>query len=85
MSSSDRPTIPPLKALGCIAYGVIATCAVVVMFMGAAMSDCAPEVDGAACENDGFVRFLMFPGSFIAALAIGLLMSRWALRNDDHD
>jgi hypothetical protein len=85
VSFSDEPTIRPAKKLGCILYCVVATLFVLLMLPGAAMGDCADGPNGAGCENDGFIRFLMFPGSLILVIVVGIFLARWAMRNENDD
>jgi hypothetical protein len=47
------------------------------------MGDCAPRADGTGCENDGLVRFLMFPGSLIVLIAIGIFAARRMMKDRD--
>jgi len=56
---------------------------VVVLFVGAAMGDCAPSAHGMGCENDGLIRFLMFPGSLILLIAIGIFAARRVTKDRD--
>jgi hypothetical protein len=83
VSFSDRANIPPLKAVGCLAYTVLATLAVLFFFIGSVMGDCA-EGPYDACK-DGWTNFLMFPGSLIIAIVIGIFLARWAMRNESDD
>ncbi len=84
MSFSDRPTIPPLKAAGCLAYTVLATLVVLFFMIGDALGDCAPAPDDTSCKH-GWDHFLMFPGSLIIAIVIGIFLARWAMRNESDD
>ena len=83
MSFSDQPTVPPRKRAGCILYSTVATIFVLLMLLGAAMGDCADGPGGAGCENDGVSRFLMFPGSLILVIVIGIFLARWAVRSEN--
>ena len=85
MSFSDRPTVSPLKQVGCILYCAIATLLVLLMLVGAAMGNCAEGPDGAGCENEGVIKFLMFPGSLILVIVVGIFLARWAVRNESDD
>ena len=86
MSFSDRPAIPPRKTVGCIAYCVIAALFVFYMLVGAAMGDCADGPNGEGCpEHIGLIRFLMFPGSLILVIVIGIFLARWAMRDESND
>ena len=82
MSFSDRHTIPPLKAAGCVLYAVLGTLLVMFLLVGAALGHCAPNPDGTGCENDGLIKFLMFPGSLILVVLGGVVLARWTMRDD---
>jgi len=85
VSFADRPTIAPLRKAGCILYCIIATLFVLLMLVGAALGDCAEGPDGLGCENDGVIKFLMFPGSLILVIVIGIFLARSAMRNESND
>jgi hypothetical protein len=55
------------------------------MLVGAALGDCAEGPDGLGCENDGVIKFLMFPGSLILVIVIGIFLARSAMRNESND
>jgi hypothetical protein len=82
VSYSDQPIVPPLKKVGCIIYCIVATLFVVLMVLGAALGDCPRNDDGTGCENDALIKFLMFPGSLILVIVIGIFLARWAVRNE---
>jgi hypothetical protein len=83
VSFGDRPTIRKGRAIGCMVYCIVATALVVFLLFGAAMGDCPLNDDGTGCENDGLIKFLMFPGSLIVVIVAGLFLTRWAMRDDD--
>ncbi len=85
MSFSDRPTIPPLKAAGCLAYTVVATLVVFFFLIAGALGDCEERPDGSCVGHSGLGDFLMFPGSLIIAIVIGIFLARWAMRNESDD
>jgi len=54
--------------------------------MGAAMGDCADGPNGEGCPKyDGLIRFLMFPGSLVLVIVIGIFLARWAMRDESND
>jgi hypothetical protein len=53
----------------------------VFMVVGAAMGDCPPNVNGAGCENDGVIKFLMFPGSLFVLTTVGIFAA-WRVTKD---
>ena len=83
MSFSDRPTVPPHKALGCIFYCAAATAVVFFFMLMDALGDCA-DGPGSSCKT-GWAHFLMFPGSLIIAIVLGLFLLRWAMRSESDD
>ena len=86
MSFGGRPTIPPGRAVGCVLYCVVATLFVFFLLMGAAMGDCADGPNGEGCPKyDGLIRFLMFPGSLVLVIVIGIFLARWAMRDESND
>ena len=68
MSFSDRPSIPMRTKIGCVLLGLLGALLSAFLLVGAAMGDCAPDVDGTGCENDGLIKFGMFPGSLIVLI-----------------
>jgi hypothetical protein len=86
VSFSDNRTIAIRRPFGCMAYCIFATLLVVYMLLGAAMGDCADGPNGEGCSKyDGLIRFLMFPGSLILVIVIGIFLARWAMRNESDD
>jgi hypothetical protein len=81
VSFSDKPSIPPLKVAGCMAYCVVATLVVMFFMTADALGDCATGPYD-ECKSS-FGSYLMFPGSLIIAIAIGILLARWATRDQD--
>ena len=69
--------------MGCFALGLIGCAIVAFMLVGAAMGDCAPSYDGTGCEHAGLIRFLMFPGSLILFVVIGIIAARHVMK-DSH-
>ena len=69
------------RHIGCIALGLFGSAVVVFMLAGAAMGDCADGPDGTGCENDWIVRPLMFPGSLILLILIGIFAA-WHVTKD---
>lgn len=76
MSYSEQPGYGGLRTIGCFGLGLIGCLISAFLLVGAAMGDCAPNTDGTGCENDGLIRFLMFPGSLILLIAIGIFAAR---------
>ncbi|WP_294261317.1 hypothetical protein [uncultured Sphingomonas sp.] len=81
MSFSDRPTVSPLAAAGCLLFGIVGAIIVGLLAVGAALGHCAPQPDGTGCENSGLIDFLMFPGSLIVALLGGIWLARFVTRD----
>ena len=69
------------KMIGCFVFGLIGCFVVVFLLFGAAIGDCAPRVDGTGCENDGLIKFLMFPGSLVVLIIIGIFAA-WRVTKD---
>ena len=84
MSFGDRPNIPPLKAAGCVLYCFVAGGVVFFFLIAGVMGDCADGPDDSGCK-EGFANFLMFPGSLVIAIVIGMFLVRWAMRNENDD
>ena len=83
MSFSDRPTLTGWQKFGCALVSLIGFA---VSFLGlamAALGHCAPAPDGTGCENDGFFKFLFFPGTAIVSLMIGISMIMYFMRDKD--
>ncbi|MPS69616.1 hypothetical protein ACLIMP_12495 [Novosphingobium aerophilum] len=79
MSFSDSGT--SLKQhLGCIGGGLLGSAFVVTLLGGAAMGDCG-RPGSAECKNDGLIKFLMFPGSLIVLILVGLFAA-WRMTKD---
>ena len=72
-----------MRKVGCYLIGLIGCAVVLVLFVGAALGDCAPNADGTGCENSGLIRFLMFPGSLIMLIAIGIFAARRMMKDRD--
>jgi hypothetical protein len=83
VSYSNGPGFGSAQVVGCFALGLIGCVVVAFLLVGAAMGDCAPRADGTGCENDGLVRFLMFPGSPILLIAIGIFAARRMMKDRD--
>ena len=79
MSFSDRPALTALQKLGCTAYVVVSGLIVFSLMVNAALGDCASEGD---CITET-TRALMFYGSPILALAGGVLLARFMMRERD--
>lgn len=67
--------------VGCFVFGLVGAFVSAIFLVGAAMGDCAPAEDGMACENDALIRFLMFPGSLILLIVIGIFAA-WRVTKD---
>ena len=80
MSFLDRPTVPFKFKIGCLLYVVTAVAVSGFLLVGAAMGDCAPNMDGSGCEHDGLVRFAMFPGSLILFVVGGIFLAHTVLK-----
>ncbi|WP_292632869.1 MULTISPECIES: hypothetical protein [unclassified Novosphingobium] len=83
MSFADEPQTDTMRKVGCFLLGLIGCAFVAFLLVGAAMGDCAPNADGTGCENDGLIRFLMFPGSLILLIAIGIFAARRVTKDRD--
>ena len=81
MSYRERQTANFMKVLVTTAVGLIIAVLVVFFAIAAAMGDCAPNPDGTGCENDGLMRFLMFPGSLVIGSIILFFLFRWTTRS----
>jgi hypothetical protein len=81
LSFSDKPGYGSPKMVGCFIAGLVGSLFVTFMLVGAAMGHCAPNEDGTGCENDGLIKFLMFPGSLILLIGIGIFAA-WRLTKD---
>jgi hypothetical protein len=79
---SDRPTIKPLRALGCALYGLVATIVVLFFMIGDALGDCLERSDG-TCERGGAIHTYLVAVSIVIAILGAILMARWAMRDDD--
>ena len=77
MTYRGRPTINFGKLLIAIGVGVIVALVVVGFAIAAAMGDCTLNEDGSGCENEGLVRFLMFPGSLLVAFVAMFVLIKW--------
>lgn len=66
------------RALGCLGLGIGLSVVNSFLLLNAATGDCAPNPDGSGCENDSFVRFLMFPGFLIVTLLI-FVIAAWRM------
>jgi hypothetical protein len=69
--------------VGCFLLGLIGCLFVAFLLVGAALGDCAPNADGTGCESNGLTRFLMFPGSLIMLIAIGIFAVRRVMKDRD--
>ncbi|MCJ2188244.1 hypothetical protein [Novosphingobium beihaiensis] len=81
MSYGDGGNSDLAKHVGCIALGLLGSAFVIMMLFGAVAGDCAPNADGTGCENDGSINFLMFPGSLILLIGIGIFAA-WRVTKD---
>lgn len=82
MAYRGRPTINLGKLLIAIGVGVIVALVVVFFAIAAAMGDCALNADGSGCENDGLMRFLMFPGSLLVAFVVMFILIKWVTKTN---
>jgi hypothetical protein len=85
VSFSDRPSISGKRRAGCVLYGLVSSVVVGFLFLLAALghNECSYEPSLPGCEWDGVRRFLLFPGSLVAAIVGAILVARWAIRDDD--
>ena len=83
MSFADGPNIPLRIRLGCISIGLLGAALSAFLLVGAAMGNCAPNVDGTGCENEGLIKFAMFPGSLIVLIVAGLFMAYRVTKDRD--
>ncbi|WP_228244055.1 hypothetical protein [Porphyrobacter sp. GA68] len=83
MSFSDQQPLSTGRKIGCIglAFGLVILNG--WLLAGAAMGHCAPKVDGAGCERDELIRWLMFPGFLFVSIAIMVLAGWLALKRKD--
>jgi hypothetical protein len=81
MSYSDQPGYGSPKMIGCALIGLAGCFVPAMLLVGAAMGHCATDADGTGCENDGLIKFLMFPGSLIVLVMIGLFAA-WRVTRD---
>ncbi|MFD2578539.1 hypothetical protein ACFSTD_07875 [Novosphingobium colocasiae] len=79
MSYADRPK-DLVRQIGCVGIGLVGTAIVCLMLFGAALGDCG-EPGSPECVNDGLIKFLMFPGSLILLIAIGIFAA-WRVTKD---
>jgi hypothetical protein len=75
--------LSPYQRVGCIVLGLLAAAFVVMMFFGAALADCADDANGTGCENDWIIRPLMFPGSLILLILVGIIAARHVTKDKD--
>ncbi|KPH59366.1 hypothetical protein ADT71_23625 [Novosphingobium sp. ST904] len=66
--------------MSCIGGGLLGSAFVVTLLGGAAMGDCG-RPGSAECKNDGLIKFLMFPGSLIVLILVGLFAA-WRMTKD---
>jgi hypothetical protein len=86
MSSSDRRKITFGRAVALAVYCVFATVIVGTLLLGAAMGDCADGPNGQGCSKyDHLIRLLMFPGSLVVMVVLGIFLARWVMRNESND
>jgi hypothetical protein len=45
---------------------------VVVCGIAAALGDCTKHDDGTGCEHDGLIKAMLFPGSLLLVISIGI-------------
>ena len=83
MSFGDRPSIPKGKQVGCVLIGLIGAFLSAFLLAGAAMGQCARDADGTGCENEGWIKFAMFPGSLIVLALVGIFMAYRVTRDRD--
>jgi hypothetical protein len=53
--------------------------------IGNALGDCVRKPDGSCEGHSGVGDLLMFPGSLIIAIVIGIFLARWAMRDESDD
>ena len=83
MSYSEQSGYGSARLLGCAVLGLGGCLIVAFCLVAAAIGDCGREPDGSGCENDGLIRFLMFPGSLIALIVVGIVAARRVTRDRD--
>ena len=79
MSFSDENPMSTRRAIGCVGLAFVLAALNIWLAAGAALGGCAPRADGTGCENDGLVRWLMFPGFMFVSIAI-LVLAGWLTR-----
>ena len=77
MSFSDQPGLTVWQKLGCAAYVVGSGWIVFSLMLNAALGDCASEGE---CITET-TRAIMFYGSPILALAGGVLLTKFMMRD----
>ena len=83
MTYRGRPTIGFGKLIIAIGAGAVVALVVVFFAISAAMGNCTLNEDGSGCENDGLVRFLMFPGSLLVAFVVMFVLIKWVTKTKD--
>jgi hypothetical protein len=79
VSFSDRPTVPPVRIIGCLLY-ILLTIPVMLYSMIYALLG--------RCDSDGFCLpvlyyLALFPGLLIAVLVGGIFLARWATKGGE--
>ena len=69
--------------MGCLLYAIVATSVVAFCLLLAAMghNECSYDPASPGCEWEGVRRFLLFPGSLIAAIIGAVLLARRFMRD----
>jgi hypothetical protein len=81
VSYTDKPEGELRCHIGCLALTMFGVVIVLLMLLGASMGQCASDINGTGCENEGLISFLMFPGSLILLIAVGIYAS-WRVTKD---
>ena len=78
MAFLDRPSVPLIRKICCFAY-ILASMPIVLFSLGTAAIG--------RCDSDGCLSpasyFLIFPGLIVALVVGGILLARWAVKDDD--
>ena len=83
MSFSEEPSLTRGQKIGCIICGFVTLIIVINGLMFASLGHCAAEYHGSGCEYDGLIKFIMLPGSLIAAIVGGILLMKYMMKDRD--
>lgn len=78
MSFTDRPALSGLQKLGCVLAGIVGLTASIFAFFIMALGSCYE------CDPNPFTQFLLFPGTALIFLMIGIFMI-WYFQREKND